>query len=178
VSPEQTLGLAPGQHQVARRLAENGFEVIVPQTLSRDKWQTHDSRLKRADYTDREWIYRQAFHMGRHVIGYEVQRVLGAVDWFAKRRERDVNIGVAGYGEGGQVALFAAALDHRIEATLVSGYFNSREAVWDEPIYRNVWSRLTRFGDAEVASLVLPSQLIIEHCPFPDVSNHKVRSTV
>ena len=30
----------------------------------------------------REWIYRQAFHMGRHVIGYEVQKVLAAVDWF------------------------------------------------------------------------------------------------
>ena len=29
----------------------------------------------------REWIYRQAYHMGRHVIGYEVQKVLAAVDW-------------------------------------------------------------------------------------------------
>ena len=32
----------------------------------------------------REWIYRQAFHMGRHVIGYEVQKVLSAVEWLKK----------------------------------------------------------------------------------------------
>ena len=176
VIPEQTLGLADGlgeQRQLARLLAENGFEVIVLQTVSRQKWITDDSRLARAEYTDREWIYRQAFHMGRHVIGYEVQRVLGAVDLLAGRRVGDAKIGVAGYGEGGQIALFAAAVDQRIDTALVSGYFTAREEVWAEPIYRNVWSRLQRFGDAEVASLVLPRNLVVEHCEFPHVSNQK-----
>ncbi|MBP89855.1 MAG: hypothetical protein CMJ64_24640 [Planctomycetaceae bacterium] len=176
VNPEQTLGLANGldsQRQFARRLAENGFEVIVLQTLSRDKWQTDDSRLKRADYTDREWIYRQAFHMGRRVIGYEVQRVLAGIDWFAERREENTRIGVAGYGEGGQTAFFAAAIEQRIDVALVSGYFAPREEVWSEPIYRNVFSRLERFGDAEIASLVLPRQLVIEHRAFPNVLEHK-----
>ena len=85
----------------------------------------------------------------------------------------DRQIGVAGCGEGGQIAFFAAALDQRIDAALVSGYFTAREGVWAEPIYRNVWSRLKRFGDAEVASLVLPRKLVIEHCRFPAVSDHK-----
>lgn len=176
VSPEQALGLAKGldpSRQVARRLAENGFEVIVPQTLSRDKWQTDDARLVRADYTDREWIYRQAFHMGRHVIGYEIQRVLAAVDWLSEHREQGSRIGVAGYGEGGQIAFFAAAVDQRIDAAFISGYFALREKVWSEPIYRNVFSRLQRFGDAEVASLIAPRQLVIEHREFPSVSGHK-----
>ncbi|MEO8497605.1 MAG: hypothetical protein ABI614_21265, partial [Planctomycetota bacterium] len=68
VDPEQMLGLGAGfdvQRQLARRLAENGFEVIVPQVLSRENWQTDDAQLARAGYNDREWIYRQAFHMGR-----------------------------------------------------------------------------------------------------------------
>jgi dienelactone hydrolase len=176
VLPEQMLGLVKvldSQQQLARRLAESGFEVLVLQTVSRDKWPTEDRRLARADYTDREWIYRQAFHMGRHVIGYEVQRVLAAVDWFAARRQGGTRIGVVGSGEGGQIAFFAAALDERIDAALVSGYFNSREGVWAEPIYRNVFSRLKRFGDAEVAALVLPRQLVIEHCEFPNVSDQK-----
>ena len=41
------------------------------------------------DQPHREWIYRQAYQMGRHIIGYEVQKVLAAVDWFehAERRQ-------------------------------------------------------------------------------------------
>ena len=110
------------------------------------------------DQTHREWIYRQAFHMGRHIIGYEVQKVLAAVDWF-KRQSSEARVGVAGYGEGGLIAFYAAALDTRIDAALVSGYFDSRQGVWSEPIYRNVWALLTQFGDAEVATLIAPRGL-------------------
>lgn len=174
--PEQALGLTAGlepQQQLARRLAENGFEVIVPQVLSHETWKTDDTQFARAAYNDREWIYRQAFHMGRHVIGYEVQRVLAAIDWFRTGRTANATIAVAGYGEGGHIAFLAAAIDERIDVALVSGYFSPREEIWAEPIYRNVWSRLRRFGDAEIASLVLPRKLIVEHCHFPSVADHK-----
>jgi dienelactone hydrolase len=176
IDPEQMFGLSAGleaRRQLARRLAENGFEVIVPQVLSHAKWTTDDPQLAQAEYTDREWIYRQAFHMGRHVIGYEIQRVLAAIDWFASRRAPDAKIAIAGYGEGGHIAFLSAGVDQRIDVALVSGYFSSREQVWAEPIYRNVWSRVRRFGDAEIASLVLPRKLIIEHCAFPAVSDRK-----
>ena len=174
-SPEQLLGLEPGvpaESQVARRLAENGCEVIVPVTVSREKLKTDDKQLRTSDQTHREWIYRQAFHMGRHVIGYEVQTVLAAVDWFAARTD-GVKVGVCGYVEGGLVAFHAAALDPRIHAALVSGYFDSRQEVWAEPIYRNVWGRLREFGDAEVASLILPRVLVIEHSAVPVITGHK-----
>jgi cephalosporin-C deacetylase-like acetyl esterase len=71
--------------------------------------------------------------MGRHVIGYEVQKVLAAVDWF-QNRDPGVRISVAGYGEGGMLALYSAAADTRIDRALVSGYFDSRQNVWSEPI--------------------------------------------
>jgi dienelactone hydrolase len=176
IGPEAAFGLATGldpPRQLARRLADNGFEVIVLQVLSNQRWVIDDPQLARAEYDDREWIYRQAFHMGRHVIGYEIQRVLAAIDWFAGRRGADAKIAVAGYGEGGQTAFLSAAIDPRIDVALVSGYFSPRERVWAEPIYRNVWSRLRRFGDAEIASLVLPRQLIVEHCRFPAVTDRK-----
>ncbi len=166
-SPEQTL------QPVARRLADSGFDVVVMAIVSRNKLQTDDERIQRADYTEREWIYRQAFHMGRHLIGYEIQRALAVVDWFDSEVSGDSQIGVLGYGEGGLIALHAAALDTRIDAAFVSGYFDSSDAVWKEPIYRNVWSRLKRLGNAEVASLVAPRQLVIEHSPLPEVSSHK-----
>jgi dienelactone hydrolase len=150
----------------ASRLAANGFEVLVPVLIDRtSRWSGHPD-IKMTTQPHREWIYRQAFHMGRHIIGYEVQKVLAAVDWF---RQKDPNgwIGVAGYGEGGLLAFYSAALDTRIDAALVSGYFDSRQNVWTEPIYRNVWGLLRDFGDAELASLISPRPLVIEYCRPP-----------
>jgi dienelactone hydrolase len=175
-TPEQLLGLAPGiapASQAARQLAENGIELILPTTISRDKYHTQDKQLNDSDQTYREWIYRQAFHLGRHVIGYEVQTVMAAADWFRAQHGEDAKIGVAGHAEGGLVSFYAAAADPRIHSALVSGYFDSRQRVWAEPIYRNVWSLLREFGDAELASLILPRGLIIEHSPVPEVTGHK-----
>lgn len=175
-TPEQLLGLAPGieaASQFARRLAEQGCEVVIPVLVQRTLLDTPDKQIQNTRQTWREWIYRQAFHMGRHVIGYEVQKVLSAVDWFRQQYGDAAPVGVVGYAEGGLIAFHAAALDPRIKAVLVSGYFDRRERVWAEPIYRNVWSRLRRFGDAEIASLVLPRHLVIEHSPVVTITDHK-----
>jgi dienelactone hydrolase len=175
-TPEQIAGLAIGpaaEYQFARRLAENGFEVVVPVLLDRtSRWSGHPD-IHMTDQTHREWIYRQAYHMGRHVIGYEVQKVLAAVDWLQHKSSGSGKIGVAGFGEGGLLALYSAAVDTRIEAALVSGYFDSRQRLWAEPIYRNVWSFLREFGDAELATLIAPRGLTIEYSKSPDVTNQK-----
>ncbi len=174
-TPEQLLGLAQGipvASQGARRLAENGFALVLPITISRDKLTTDDKQLSASDQTHREWIYRQAFHMGRHVIGYEVQTVQAAVDWLHARHP-GVKAGVCGHAEGGLTAFYVAAVEPRIDAALVSGYFDSRQRVWAEPIYRNVRGLLREFGDAEIAGLILPRGLTIEHSPVPDVTGHK-----
>jgi len=160
--PEQLVGLSPGvpaASQFARHLAENGFQVLVPTLINR----TFLFPGKPQQQTHREWLYRQSFHMGRHIIGYEVQKVLAAVDWFKKSGGNETKIGVAGYSEGALIAFYAAAVDKRIDAALVSGYFTSRQRVWDEPLYRNVWGLLSEFGDAEIASLIAPRPLTVEH---------------
>lgn len=173
-TPEDMMGFTNDQKPaIALRLAEHGFTVVVPAIVSRNKMPTDDTRLQRADYTSREWIYRQAFHMGRHVIGYDVQRVLAALDWLSLSAEDAPQIGVVGYGEGGLIALYAAAIDPRITTTLVSGCFSTSDAAWNEPIYRNVWSRLKQFGNAEVAALIAPRTLLVEYSEFPVVSGHK-----
>ncbi len=166
--PEQLVGFSPGipdEAQFARRLAENGFQVLIPVLINRSFIFPGTT----AQQTNREWIYRQAFHMGRHIIGYEVQKVMSAIDWFKQSDDTDAKIGVAGYCEGGLIAFYSAAVDKRIDAVLVSGYFNSRQQIWDEPIYRNVWALLTEFGDAEIASLIAPRPMVIEYSMIPDI---------
>jgi len=144
-TPEQLAGLALSgggpQSPFALRLVENGFRVVVPTLIDRSDAFSGNPAIRMTNQPHREWIYRQAYQMGRHVIGYEVQTVQSAVDWFQRFDEPDARtkVAVVGYGEGGLIAFYAAAVDPRIDACLTSGYFDSRQRVWQEPIYRNVW---------------------------------------
>ena len=168
-TPEMIAGLAPGlppERQFARILAENGFEVVAPLLIDRSAEVSGHRDVNFTNLPHREWIYRQAFVMGRHIIGYDVQKVLSVIDWFEQRRGA-AKVGLAGYGEGGLAALYAAAVDTRIDAALVSGYFSSRQSVWEEPLDRTVWGLLREFGDAEIASLIAPRGLVIEHAAAP-----------
>jgi dienelactone hydrolase len=173
-TPEMAAGLVPGADssaQFARRLAEHGCEVLVPVLIDRSDTWSGIAGIRMTNQPHREWIYRMAYETGRHIIGYEVQKVLAAVDWFAaENATRAVPIGIAGYGEGGLLALYAAALDSRIDASLVSGYFQPRQDVWKEPIYRDIWGLLREFGDAEIAGMVAPRSLIVEASRPPDVA--------
>lgn len=167
-TPEMIVGLTEGvptESQFARRLAESGCRVLVPVLIDR-KIQRHRS----ARLTNREFLYRSAFELGRHLIGYEVQKVLAGVDWFTKEAsQEDPRVSVIGWGEGGLIALYAAALDTRIDAACVSGYFDSRQNVWQEPLDRNVFGLLDEFGDAELASMIAPRSLIVEASRGPEV---------
>ena len=175
-TPEAIAGLGPwaaGVPPYARRLAENGCQVIVPMLIDRAATHSGNARLKRfTNQPHREWLYRQAFTFGRHLIGLEVQKVSAAVDWLAAQNEgaaAPLPIGVAGWGEGGLLALYSAATDTRLGVALVSGYFDRRERIWTEPLYRNLHGLLREFGDAEIAQLVVPRTLLIEHARAPQV---------
>ena len=96
-----------------------------------------------------------------------MQRTLAAVDYF-KSRDAALPVGVAGYGEGGLIALDSAAADTRIDSAFVSGYFQEREELSQEPNYRNVWGILHEFGDAGVAALVAPRGLVVEAARGPE----------
>lgn len=173
-SPEMLAGMATGvdpSAQFARRLAENGCQVLVPVLIDRGDTWSGIAGVGMTNQPHREWIYRMAFEAGRHVIGYEVEKVLAAVDWFAHENAgRAAPIGIAGYGEGGLLALDAASLDPRIQATLVSGYFQSRRELWQEPIYRDVWGLHRGFDDANLAAMIAPRTLIVEASRFPEVA--------
>lgn len=172
-TPEQLCGLiegVPAESQYPRYLAQSGCRVLIPTTISRRMQKRSPVPDRGANLTDREFVYRPAFELGRHVLGYEVQTVLAGVDWFAREAKgSDPKIGVMGYGDGGQIALYSAALDERIDATCVSGYFGPRENVWQEPLDRNVQGLVEQFGDAEVASLIVPRALVLDNSAGPSV---------
>jgi dienelactone hydrolase len=174
-TPEVLVGLAPGVFpagQFARRLAENGCQVLLPTLIDRqDTWSGNPKLGRMTNQPHREFIYRMAYELGRHIIGFEVQKVLAAVDWFTKENAKTkLPIGLYGYAEGGLLALYSATLDDRIEAAVVSCYFTQRaKVVADEPIYRNVWNLLPHFRDVNLALQAQPAGVVIETCLAPPV---------
>lgn len=160
VLPEHIAGLAEGlppEQQYGRILADTGCRVVVPAVIDRSEAVNGIS--------NREFLYRSAFELGRHLIGYEIQKVRATLDWFGETG--DCPVGVVGWGEGGLLALYTAAVDERVSTACVSGAFQPREGVWREPVERNVFGLLEGFGDAEVAALVAPRSLVVDATAFP-----------
>jgi dienelactone hydrolase len=146
---------APEAMQAAWSLAANGCQVLVPVLIdTSSRWSGYGGKMTKQPH--REWIYRMAFEVGRHVIGYEIQKTLAAVDWFTQQNEKQrIPIGVVGYGEGGLIARYSAAIDPRIQHV----FAETAPAVWTDPIYRDVWGLLREFGDAPMASDFLKPKL-------------------
>lgn len=172
-TPEQLVGLQPGvpeADQFARRLAERGCRVLIPALVDRSDTHSGLPGVRKLKQSQREVLWRAAYEMGRTVQGYEIQKVLAAVDWLESQKPASgarVPVGVIGYGEGGLIACFAGALDPRIEATAVSGY-HVNPRLHDEPIYRNVWSLTDQFGAGEIAGLIAPRGLVWVGGRFPE----------
>ena len=100
--------------------------MLVPLLIDRQNTWSGDDTIGYTNQTHREVVFRMAYELGRHIVGYEVQKVLAAVDWFT-RGSPGQRIAVVGCGEGGLIALYSAAAGVRIDAVLVSGYFDARE---------------------------------------------------
>jgi len=178
-TPEMLCGVSAGaevSQGVVSRLVAAGCVVVIPALISRDQRFSGNPDVVLTNQSHREYLYRQSFVVGRHVAGYEVQKVLAAVDllvpWLRSELGEGVSgelpIGVGGVGEGGRIALAAAAVDERICSCWVAGYFQQREGLWQEPPDRNVWRLLTEFGDAEQAGMVAPRRLVLEACRVPE----------
>ncbi len=176
--PELLAGLgapiSPKVRSIGQQLVTAGCEVLIPVLINRETTYSGSGTAGLfTNQTHREWIYRQSYELGRHIIGFELQKIFAAIDWFEDRNrlgKSQVPVAVAGYGEGGLLALYAAALDTRVSSTLVSGYFNNRDQLWKEPIYRNVFGLLTRFSDAEIANMCWPRKVVVEYSRSPEIS--------
>ena len=163
-TPERLCGLDETSSLVAMELAARGGVVVIPDVIRRHR-EAHNGRAK---LTDQEFLYRSAFVLGRHVIGYQVHEISAAFDALLATYGKKPTL-IAGWGEGGSLALFAAVVDTRIQVACVSGHFGPREGIWSEPIHRNVHGLLNHFGDAQLAAMIAPRTLVVDAVPGPNV---------
>jgi dienelactone hydrolase len=161
-TPEQVCGLVPGVPatvQVAPDLASRQFRVLVPVLIDRNDTHSGNPKLGRqTNQPHREFVHRMAYEMGRTMPGYEVQKILAAVDWLAATTPAPAGkrVAVVGHGEGAYLTRFAGALDPRIKFVGPVTDVVPAETTWDRPLDRNVWGQLTEFGTAELNLLCQP----------------------
>jgi dienelactone hydrolase len=177
-TPEMIVGLAPGvpqESQFARHLAANGCRVLVPTLIDRKDDYSGNPKLGRmTNQPHREFIYRMAYEMGRHIIGYEIQKVLAAVDWFTREKNHPP-VGIVGYGEGARLAYYSAQIDQRIQGVACGGWrrFFPTKVIWMEPIYENVWGLLPDFDNTNAtttSALIGPRTLYSDENSGPEIS--------
>jgi dienelactone hydrolase len=185
-TPEAAVGLVPDgatnpYRRIGLRLAERGFIVLAPHMVGGfghpDTGQLYTAHLSGvAQGRARTQLNRLAIEYRRTLMGLEMFMLSRAVDYLAAHPGVDpARIGMYGLSQGGQSALWLPALDTRIAATVISGFFNERFGKQLVPSDRYVayleteeedkflMGRLNAFGDAELASLICPRPLLVEH---------------
>ena len=171
VTPEQSFGLSAGlppERQWANRLARLAGSTTLAISLADRRTGARMPEGRESKFSQREVLWRASFEMGRTLLAYEIEKVLAAVNWICAGREHR-SIRVIGTGDGGLVALYAAALDPRITMVGLEGVFAPAEAQWNEPIDRTVFGLLREFGMAELAAVIAPRGLVVRGADWPQV---------
>ena len=174
-TPEMLCGLEPGVAPESRfplRLARSGCRVLIPTLIDREAVTLIDRDVSQKRIPNREYLYRSSFELGRHIIGYELAKVLAAENCLRTQRgegQEKLPFGIFGYGDGAMLAFYASAIIYDVDACGVSAYFGDRSKIWTEPVDRNVFGLLERFGDAEVAAMIAPRKLVVEVAKPPGV---------
>lgn len=109
---------------------------------------------------------KAALVLGETLAGWRIAEAMRAVDYLATRPEVDPGrIGIMGISGGGMVALWTAALDPRITAAAVSGYFCTfRDSILaiDHCLDNFVPGMLGVMEMPDFAGLVAPRALFVE----------------
>jgi dienelactone hydrolase len=164
-------------YDYAVRFALRGYVTIAPDAHSfgeRAHW-SEDGIPGRGEWDGREHatLGLVAAYLGLTLPGMRLVDDMRVCAYLASRPEVDgARVGCAGLSEGGKRAMFLAALDERIAAAVVSGYFTSlRVEVTDsEWEHLHGWDvcnwipGLLRVADfPEVLALVAPRPLLVQH---------------
>lgn len=169
IADDGTQRTEPGGYQFdfAVQAVQRGFLVIAPDMFGfgerRDKPEVEQS--KGTSSCRRPSL--AAMLMGRTVPGIRVYDVIRCVDYLQTRPEvNPKRIGLMGISGGGEVTTFAAAVEERIGAALISGYL----AFWKDSIIPirhcedNYVPGILQYAEMpDIASLIAPRPVFFEN---------------
>ena len=151
-------------------LCRRGFAVAAPEISCFGERQTDFSCLEHDLGSPRPSTCHHtatlAFHLGGSAIGLRVHDGMRLVDYLETRKELDTRrLGAMGISGGGMHTFFSTALDTRIKACVVSGYFSTfRDSILAmEHCTCNFVPGLHEFGEMyDVVGLIAPRPMMVE----------------
>lgn len=161
-------------------LCRRGFMVAAPEVSCFGERQTDFPHLEVGQDapTSCHHTAMLASHLGGSTVGLRVHDGLKLVDYLETRADADTQrLGAMGISGGGMHTFFSTAIDTRIRACVVSGYFSAfRHSIFAmHHCACNFVPGLHRFGEIyDLAGLIAPRPMLVEagtHDPiFPIAS--------
>lgn len=164
----QEREIPDGYHDdFAVRLCRRGFLVAAPEIVCFGERQADYSYLvDQGAPSTCHHAATYAFMLGKSMIGARVRDGMRLIDYLATLPEADIRrIGVMGISGGGMLTFFHTALDERIKACVVSGYFSSFKdsilAMFHCPC--NFVPGLLNIGEMkDIVGLIMPRPMLVE----------------
>ena len=149
-------------------LAKNGFLVVAPEISCFGERQVqYDLTAPSPHPTTCHHIATFAMMLGGSAAGLRVWDGMRALDYLATLREADVSrIGAMGISGGGMHTFFSTAVDERIKACVISGYFcDFRHSILAmNHCTCNFVPGLLQLGElSDLAGLIAPRPCLVEN---------------
>ena len=160
-------------YDYAIQVAEHGMAAVAIEPMGFGCRRDDVTKTKGLAAAACQPVAGAALLLGQTMIGWRVWDIMRTIDWIETRRELDpARVGCLGCSGGGTCTLFAAALDTRIRAALVSSYLNTfRDSIMSlsHCIDNYVPGILNWAEQYDIAGLIAPRPLFAESGQRDDI---------
>ena len=162
------VGMAeePYQANFALQCVREGFAALAIEQLGFGHRRDERARKEGPGRTSCQPAAGAALLLGETMIGWRVWDAMRGVDYLLTRPEVDPRrIGMMGISGGGTTTFFTAALDRRVKAAVVSGYFNTfRDSILSiSHCMDNYIPGILKYAEMyDIAGLIAPRALFVE----------------
>ena len=154
------------QRDFALQCVDRGYAVLAIEQLGFGHRRDETTRTRGDRASSCLPAAGAALMLGQTMIGWRVWDAMRSFDYLSTRPEVDADrLAVMGISGGGTTSFFAAALDERIRAAVVSGYFNTfRDSLLSiAHCADNYVPGILNYAEMyDVAGLIAPRALFIE----------------
>ena len=151
----------------AVQLVNRGFIVLAPEVIGfGDRRLMRDMRKDPQKASSCVSLSGQLLMLGRTLAGLRVYEAMRSVDYLLTRNDIDFGrIGCMGFSSGGLIAAMSVALDHRIQATVLSAFASTLHGtLWSiTHCIDNYLPAILSIADLpELIGLIAPRGLFVE----------------
>ena len=154
------------QKDFALQCVRRGYVVLAIEQIGFGHRRDAAARAARAGSSSCQPAAGAALLLGQTMIGWRVWDAMRSIDYLATRPEVEADrLAVMGISGGGATSFFTAALDHRVKAAVVSGYFCTfRDSIFSiQHCIDNYIPGILRYAEMyDVAGLIAPRSLFVE----------------